>query len=204
MKWQRVACGVVTMLAVGGLMACTEDPPADGAPVIAPGRPGEPASTIPRDQVGPAPVTPPNEADMRYVQGMIVHHQQAIEMTALVPERAAADMVKRLADRIADSQRPEIDMMNEWLRTRGKSGEHAPHGAMPGMASPVQLDALRAARGPDFDKLFLQLMITHHEGALRMAGEVQTTGMDVRVQEMADEVIVTQTAEINRMKGILG
>ena len=101
-------------------------------------------------------------------------------------------------------------MMNAWLRANGKptvdpalSG-HGEHTAMPGMATPAQLDTLRVARGSEFDKDFLQLMIVHHQGALTMAGHVQTAGADVRVQEMADDVIATQRDEINIMRGMQG
>jgi uncharacterized protein (DUF305 family) len=205
----RTVCALVAALAVAGLTACTDEPNPEAAPAIVPGRPGEPASTLAPGQANPLPPNRPNAADIRYVRDMIVHHQQAIVMSRLAPERAARDNVKRLADRLAGSQRPEIDMMNTWLRGHDQptvDPEHAEHGshAMVGLATPAQLDALRAARGPDFDRLYLQLMITHHEGALTMAREVQTAGMDVRVQEMADDVVATQSDEINTMRGLLG
>jgi uncharacterized protein (DUF305 family) len=214
MRWHRAARGLVTAVAlsaVTGLTACTDQPGTgtENAPVIVPGKPGEPARTIPRDQVSAPPAVPPNEADLRYVQDMIVHHQQAVEMARLVPERGSDERVKRLADRIGGTQGPEIAMMNAWLRANGKPTVepvptgHGEHTTMPGMATPAQLDTLRAARGPTFDRAFLELMIAHHQGALTMAGRVQTAGADVRVQEMADEVIATQRDEINIMRGML-
>jgi uncharacterized protein (DUF305 family) len=204
-----VAGGVAAVLAVAGVTACTSAPQEDAPPAILPGRPGEPASTLAPGQTNPLPSTPPNAADFSFVRDMIVHHLQALEMAALAPQRAATDEIKRLADRITGSQRLEIDAMNDWLRDHGQpevapSG-HAGHDAqMPGMATAAQLDALRAASGTGFDGMFLQLMITHHEGALAMAGRIQVNGADPWVQKLADDVIVEQNAEINRMRAILG
>ncbi|MFL6142000.1 MAG: DUF305 domain-containing protein [Labedaea sp.] len=208
---RRIGCGLAVLATAAALAGCTGQPAEDPPPLIVPGRPGEPASTVPRNQVS-VPVTPPSPADVRFVQDMIVHHQQAVEMTKLVPDRAARDEVKRVADRIAGVQGPEIDAMNNWLRGHGQptvDPEHAAHqghdaATMPGMATPAQLDELRAARGADFDALFLRLMVTHHEGGVSMAGQIQRTGSDIRVQEIAEDVVATQTAEINRMKGMQG
>lgn len=208
---RRLACGVSVLLAVCGLTACTGDPPEEKPPVIAPGKPGDPVSTVPPGQVSAPPVKPPNASDIEYVKRMIEHHQQAIDMALLAPDRAAGEQVKLIADRIADAQGPEIQAMNAWLRsvnqptvTPGEHGGHAGHdpNTMPGMATPAQLDALRAAKGVDFDRLFVQLMITHHEGALTMAEEIQTKGSDERLPLIADEVIATQTPEINRLRAI--
>ncbi|HET9142609.1 DUF305 domain-containing protein [Actinophytocola sp.] len=207
MARRTVVCGLAAILVLAG---CTSAPEEERAPVIAPGRPGEPASTIPPERISPVPATPPNDADLRYVRNMILHHHQAVEMARLVPDRATNDTVKRLADRIADVQQPEIDMMNAWLRTHDQPTvdphhqEHSEHLDMPGMATPAQLDALRAATGPAFDTMFLELMIAHHAGALTMASEIQTRGAEVRVQEMADDVIATQSDELNQMRALLG
>lgn len=182
-------------------------------PVIAPGKPGEPNRTLAPGEAVPAQERP-NDADFSYVELMIVHHRQAIEMTDLAAQHATDNQVSGLADRIADAQGPEIDMMNRWLIQNGKpavagSGEahghsgHQDHSAMPGMASDAQMRDLASARGTEFDRLFLELMIAHHEGALVMAREVQNKGMEIRVQEMADDVIATQSAEIRRMRGML-
>jgi uncharacterized protein (DUF305 family) len=208
---RRVACGISAVLAIGGLTACTSDPPEDKAPVIAPGKPGDPVSTVPPGQVSAPPVAPANANDIEYMKRMIEHHQQAIEMAQLAPERAGAEQVKLVADRIAAAQGPEIQAMNAWLKKHGQPtvapgahGGHAGHdpATMPGMATQAQLDALRAAKGAEFDRQFLTLMITHHDGALTMAREVQTKGSDENVQLIADEVIATQTAEINRLRAI--
>ena len=205
MMMRRVACGLTAVLALGGVAACTGNAPerSDAPPVIVPGGPGEPASTLPSGQTLP-PAAQPNAADALFISRMVIHHQQALDMTALVPDRAAGATVKGVAARIADSQRLEIDAMNAWLKQHGHAGHDGMEmGAMPGMATPAQLDALRAAKGADFDTLFLQLMIAHHQGAVAMAQEIQNRGADVRVQELADEVIAIQSAEINRMLGMV-
>jgi uncharacterized protein (DUF305 family) len=205
MTLRRLAGALTAGLALLGLAACTgsSDDKADAPPLIAPGGPGEPAKTLAPGQRPSLPATQPNAADVTFVGHMVVHHQQALDMAALVPDRASSASVKGLAARIADSQRVEIDAMTSWLKQHG--AEHAMHGdlgPMPGMATPAQLDELKAASGSAFDALFLRLMIAHHEGALTMSREVQAKGSDQRVQELADEVITVQSGEIDRMKGI--
>ncbi|MFJ3173146.1 DUF305 domain-containing protein [Streptomyces roseus] len=178
-----------------------------GAAVIAPGRPGEKARTLsPEEAAKRQPDDSPNAADRAYVQHMVEHHRQALTMTALAPERASTDGVKRLAERISAAQRPEIGAMEKWLAGHpAPSGAPAAghdHGAMPGMATEEQLHRLAEAKGPDFDKLFLTLMTAHHEGAVKMAGEALAGGNNGAVEEMANEVVATQTAEIHRMRAM--
>ncbi|OLR94854.1 DUF305 domain-containing protein [Actinokineospora bangkokensis] len=197
-------------LALALLTACsTPEPPPN--PVLQPGLPGEPNRTLSADDAASGlPATPPNAADFAYATGMVVHHQQALRMTDLAPTRAANPQLAAFATRIADTQRPEIDMMNRWLTRNGgddhagHSGHsgHSDHAGMPGMATEEELAALEAARGPDFDAQFLRLMIRHHEGAVAMAQEVQQKGQDVFVQEMADNIIAEQTDEIARMRAM--
>ncbi|MFT7841686.1 DUF305 domain-containing protein [Saccharothrix sp. BKS2] len=192
------------------LAGCT--PAADEqAPVIAPRGPGEQARTLSPDDVGTDRWVAPSEADVTYVAKMIGHHRQALEMSALAPERAGDETVKGLASRIHDSQGPEIAGMEQWQRdyaedatAHGHGGgvPEVDHSTMPGMASAADLAALEAARGADFDRLFLRLMIAHHEGAIEMAVELLSSGSDVRVEEMANDVVVTQTDEIERMKAL--
>lgn len=207
--------GVAVLCALFGLTACTSDEPAGAkptAPVLQPGKPGESNQTLSPEEAGSArPEVPPNESDVTYVRDMIVHHRQALEMAALVPDRGADGQVKGLASRIADAQGPEIEMMDAWLKKHDKPpvppaehGGHGGHAGMPGMATPEQMDQLKAAKGAEFDKLFLRLMIAHHQGALAMADVVRTKGSEVRVQEMADDVTATQSAEIRRMQEMLG
>lgn len=212
MTLRGLTVGVGVLIVASGLVACGADPapPANPVPVIVPGKPGEPASTIAPGEAGPAEVEPPNDADVEYVRNMIVHHQQAIDMAVLAPDRAADTQLKGLASRIADVQGPEIDMMNRWLSEHDKpvvdptAHDHPDHSGMPGMATPEQMAQLREAKGQQFDTLFLQTMIAHHEGALTMASEVQTAGVDVKVQEWAADVKVTQSDEIARMNTMLG
>ncbi|MFI9811979.1 DUF305 domain-containing protein [Saccharothrix variisporea] len=195
---------------VAFLAACTARE-SDAPNVIVPGGPGEQAQTLAPEDVGTDRWVAPNEADLKYVVGMIGHHRQALEMAALAPERAQNETVKALASRIYDTQGPEIGAMEQWQRqfgekapAHGHSGKmpEVDHKSMPGMATDEQLAALKAARGADFDRLFLQLMIAHHEGALKMALDLLSTGSDARVEEMANDVMVSQQDEINTMKAI--
>ncbi len=202
----------VGLVVLGGvLVGCGAAEPV-GPTVVVPGAPGEAAQVLPGAEAAerrtPSPTSP---ADVEFVEGMIPHHQQALEMAALAPGRAADPQVLAMADRISAAQGPEIAVYEAWLAAqdealRGHGGGHAgghADGDHPGMATPAQLDELGAATGPAFDRLFLQLMIVHHEGALRMADAVRVGGTDVLVSQMADDVTVTQSAEIDRMRGLL-
>ncbi|GAB3879336.1 hypothetical protein GCM10029964_031520 [Kibdelosporangium lantanae] len=142
-----------------------------------------------------------NEADVKYVRMMITHHQQALEMTTLASSRAAREDVKAIASRIADTQGPDIKAMEAWL-AKVKAPPHEMTDPMPGMATPEQMTELKAAKGPDFDAMFLRLMTTHHQGALTMATELLQTGSDVFVEEMAQDVLATQQKEIAQMKAM--
>ncbi|MFF8845454.1 DUF305 domain-containing protein [Streptomyces sp. NPDC015127] len=200
--------------AVLGLAACEagsgtrdEAGASTGTSVVAPGKPGEPARTLSAEEAAKAvPDDSPNAADFRYVQMMIKHHEQALEMTSLAPDRAGSPGVERLAGRIAAAQEPEVGAMRAWLKTHGggdSAGGHAhDHASMPGMATDVQLVQLRAAEGTAFDELFLKLMITHHQGAVTMAADVLSHGNNVAVEEMANDVIAQQTSEIGRMRAM--
>ena len=214
MKHRRVTLGAALVLGIAsvglgsvGIAGCAGgDDRASGRPsAIVPGRPGEPNRTVPATK---ASVPPPGPADIRFVEMMVPHHQQALEMAGLAPAQAASTKVKALADRIDAAQTVEISQMRSWLRRHirsvhghGSAAEHAMN--MPGMATPRQMEQLKKSTGQNFDRLFLTLMITHHQGALTMAQEELTKGTDVLIQEMAEEVVVTQTAEINRMRALL-
>ena len=182
-----------------------EEAGARGGPaVVAPGKPGEPAKVLTADEAKKAGSDDsPNAADFDYVQMMITHHRQALVMTDLAAQHADNGRTARLAERIAASQRPEIGAMQGWLDQHGgprePSGGHH-HAAMPGMATDAQLDRLRAARGKQFDALFLTLMVTHHQGAVTMATDALSDGNNTVVEEMATDVIAQQTAEIGRMQ----
>lgn len=167
-------------------------------------------------QQQPATVAPQPRAnaDAAFMQGMIGHHQQALEMVALVPDRAARDDVRMMAGRIEVSQRDEIDMMTRWLESRGHAapsadahhGHHggADHARMPGMATPEEMARLAASTGAEFDRLFLELMIRHHEGALAMVEELFAAGggQESQVYAIASEVDADQRMEIDRMRAM--
>jgi uncharacterized protein (DUF305 family) len=183
------------------------------ATVIQPGKPGEPATTIAPGETGTRPATPAaNAADVRFLQLMIGHHAQALQVADLAPGRARDARVISLADRIRAGQAAEINALRSWLTSHGKpapSGSPgADHGhaggaaAMPGMVTQAQLDALTRASGTQFDQTFLDVMITHHDGAVRMSRDVAKAGTDPTVQEIAAETAVTQAAEIARMQDV--
>ncbi|MBD0706973.1 DUF305 domain-containing protein [Streptomyces sp. CBMA291] len=207
-----VAVAALSAVAVLALTACESTPGGDaprsapsGNTVVVPGKPGGPARRVsPEEAARLLPDESPNGADFRYAQMMIAHHRQALTMTALVPERADSPRVKKVAERIAAAQGPEIGAMEGWLKNNGgpRALSGHDHGAMPGMATEEQLGRLRDARGKTFDALFLKLMITHHEGAVTMATEVLSQGNNVLVEEMANDVIAQQTAEIQRMRSL--
>ncbi len=149
------------------------------------------------------------------MRDMMGHHAQALAMTALVPERSRRDDVRLLAQRIETTQRDEIALMQRWLRTRGEAvpsvdPQHAHHGAshaaMPGMLTSAELTRLAQASGAEFDRLFLQFMIRHHEGALTMVADYFRTpgaGQDAEAFRLASDVDADQRAEIRRMRAVL-
>ncbi|XHM66028.1 DUF305 domain-containing protein [Streptomyces nigra] len=214
LSWRRARVALTAAALVLALGACDSGTdaksPADSGPsVIVPGEPGEPNRVLSAEEAARqrSEDDSPNAADVSYARMMIQHHEQALVMTELVPERAESAKVKKLAARIAAAQGPEIDAMKGWLKTHGKGTEaegheHA-HAPMPGMATEAQLAKLRAARGQAFDQLFLTLMITHHDGAVTMATDVKAQGNNIQVEEMADDVVAQQTTEISRMRDLL-
>jgi uncharacterized protein (DUF305 family) len=202
-----VRVALIAMVAVTlSLSACSsaEKPAAalSTAPIIAPGRPGEPARTLsPSEAAVAVPAPTPNAVDVTYVQNMITHHRQAIDLASLAPTRADSAALKGLASRIKDAQGPEIQYMTSWLQQEGQKvpDHHADHAGMPGMATPEQVEALKAASGKDFDRLFLQLMTAHHQGAVKMSEQVLIGGSHPKIEELANDVTATQSAEIRRM-----
>jgi uncharacterized protein (DUF305 family) len=146
------------------------------------------------------------------MQGMIGHHAQALEMAALLPERTRRDDMRLLAKRIEVSQADEIQMMQRWLEARGQEvpGPHAHHapGAplMPGMLTADEMARLADARADAFDRLFLELMIKHHEGALTMVKELYSrpgAGQESEMFAFASDVDADQRMEIDRMRGMI-
>jgi uncharacterized protein (DUF305 family) len=210
MRHRITVVGVAVAMAAGTLAACGGDAEPEAAPsrtVLVPGRPGEPNKT---QVAGPRKATPPTAAEVGFVQMMIPHHAQALEMSALAPARASDQRVRSLASRIDAAQKVEIEAMRSWLKQNAEAvlkahgrNHGAQHTGMPGMATSGQLEQLRGARGGAFDELYLRLMITHHQGALTMVKDVLDKGTDVTVQQMARDVQSTQLAEINRMRDLL-
>ena len=148
-----------------------------------------------------------NPADVTFAQGMVVHHEQAIEMSRSATGRAGSPQVRALAEQIAAAQGPEIDRLNGWLRDWGAApAQHSGHGGhqqMDGMMSAEQMRGLAQASGADFDRRFLSMMIEHHEGAVSMARAELKSGAFPEAKQLAQRIIDTQRAEIGTMRGLL-
>src|SRR5882724_1741536 len=153
--------------------------------LVQPGAPGQPTKTLPPSTKGTLP--PRSPADVEFMQGMIMHHQQAVEMTALIASHTENKDLHSLGAKISSSQSSEIRFMQRWLAARGEPLSMAmpgmpemdrsgrPMALMPGMLRPEQMDALRKSKGPEFDHLFLTGMIQHHNGALIMVKDLFDT-----------------------------
>jgi uncharacterized protein (DUF305 family) len=183
--------------------------------VVQPGAPGKPSKTLPLSTKGTLP--PRSQADVEFMQGMIMHHSQAVEMTALIPSTENKEL-RSLGARISSSQSGEIKFMQRWLAARGEPVSMAmpgmpdmdmsgqPMALMPGMLTPEQMEALRKAKGDEFDHLFLAGMIQHHNGALIMVKNLFDTagaGQDADIFNFATDADNTQRAEIKIMQTML-
>ena len=184
--------------------------------VVQPGAPGQPSKTLPSTTKGTLP--PRSQADVAFMQGMIMHHAQAVEMTALIASHSENPELRSLGARISSSQSDEIKMMKRWLAVRGEPISMAmpgmpdmdvsgkPMTLMPGMLTADQMEALRKAKGAEFDHLFLTGMIQHHSGALTMVKDLFDTagaGQDAEIFGFATDVDNGQRAEIKIMQGML-
>lgn len=187
-------------------------PPPGQPTLVQPGRPGEDSKTVAPETSIRNAALPHTAGDTKFMQGMIGHHAQALEMTALLYTNSESDDMKLLAKRIEVSQIDEINMMKEWLTARRETlpDEHAHHAGdhalMPGMLTQAEMQALRAAKGKDFDRLFLVGMIKHHQGALTMVKELFATpraGQDAEIFAFASDVDADQSMEIDRMAAML-
>jgi len=197
---------------------------AGSPPITAPGAPGEPSRTVSAEEALALSASRYTQADVRFMQHMIVHHGQAVEMGALIGERTDHPGVTAIGERIALTQEAEITLMRDWLAARGEPvsdpelhaghghGAHHAHGApsdmpvMPGMLSPAEMAALAAAEGETFDRLFLEGMIRHHQGALDMVDALHAepgSGEDPLLSEFLAGVVADQSAEILRMQSML-
>jgi uncharacterized protein (DUF305 family) len=188
--------------------------------IVQPGAPGAPSKTLPPSTRGTLP--PPSSADVAFMQGMIMHHEQAVEMTAMMASHTQNKELRTLGARISTSQSDEIKFMKRWLAARGEKvpepmpdmpgmdmsqdESHPALALMPGMLTPQQMEALRKARGAEFDHLFLMGMIQHHNGALTMVKDLFNTagaGQDAELFNFATDADNTQRAEIRIMEGML-
>ena len=174
--------------AVLTLAGCTSsERPAAGAPVVVTSAPAA-------DQH--------NSVDVTFAQGMVPHHQQAVDMATLVSTRAAGAQVKQLASRIEQAQGPEIEQLQGFLKSWGAPASGMGHD-MAGMQPDQQLTELRQATGTAFDRLFLQLMVEHHTGAVQMAQTELAAGQSAEAKALAKAIVTAQQAEITEMNGLL-
>ncbi|WP_046469521.1 DUF305 domain-containing protein [Allosalinactinospora lopnorensis] len=222
-----LAAGAATLVAVS---ACTGSDSAEGPPVLDPGAPGDSPSPASEERLESAAEDGGhNEADVEYMAKMIEHHKQALEMSELAEDRAEHDGVKGIADRISVAQSSEIEAMEGWLETNvyGPAKENpnhqnycgldeegtshhdedcptdVDHSDMPGMATEAELAELAEVTGAEFDELFVELMVDHHEGGVSMAEDILVDGDSSAIRTMASDVIAEQRAEIARMRGMI-
>ncbi|MGH9967009.1 MAG: DUF305 domain-containing protein [Pyrinomonadaceae bacterium] len=216
--WILAVCMLVCLLS---LLVFAQQSPV----VVQPGAPGQPTRTLPSSTRATLP--PPSPADVQFMQHMIVHHAQAVEMTALIESHTENKELRTLGERISRSQSDEIRFMKRWLEARGKptsmsmpemygmdmsshqtAGQQTSshHTLMPGMLTAKQMEALRKAEGKEFDRLFLSGMIQHHDGALIMVKDLFDTpgaGEDAELFNFATDVDSGQRAEIRVMEKLL-
>jgi uncharacterized protein (DUF305 family) len=188
--------------------------------IVQPGAPGQPTRTLPSSTRATLP--PSSRKDVEFMQGMIMHHAQAVEMTALIESHTQNNKLRSLGARISHSQSEEMKFMQRWLETRGEPTSMTMHGMpgmdmpgmnmsthsmlMPGMLTTEQMDALKSAKGDEFDHLFLTGMIQHHNGALIMVKDLFDTsgaGQDAELFNFATDVDSGQRAEIKIMEKML-
>ncbi len=221
----RVLVAATTLVCLFSLPVCAQQADPATPVVVQPGAPGQPTRTLPPSTRATLP--PPSPADVQFMQGMIMHHAQAVEMTALIQSHTENREIRTLGERISRSQSDEIRFMKQWLEARGQPtsmatshGSHGSHGPetqggdmpsqnmlMPGMLTAKQLDALRKAKSKGFDHLFLSGMIQHHNGALVMVKELFDTagaGQDAELFNFATDVDSGQRAEVRVMQNMLG
>jgi len=184
--------------------------------IVQPGAPGQPTQTLPSTTRAVLP--PRSPKDVEFMQGMIMHHAQAVEMTALIESHTTNKDLRLLGARISHSQSDEIEFMKRWLTARGEPTsmkmpempgmDMSSHSMlMPGMLTPKQIEALKKATGAEFDRLFLTGMIQHHNGALIMVKDLFDTagaGQDAELFNFTTDVDSGQRAEIRIMQKMLG
>ena len=182
---------------------------ATGPVIIQPGAPGEENQTLSEDELDDYEPPEATEADVAFMQNMILHHRQALYLTDLVPSRSERGDLPLFAKRIDISQRDEITRMESWLAARDQEppqegGDHAGH--LPGMLTAAQLARVEAAEGARFDRLFLRAMLRHHAGALEMVYALRDTpgaAAEPELSVFTNHVVADQTIEIRRIEGLL-
>jgi uncharacterized protein (DUF305 family) len=210
----RYSIALVLLTTVCAGASCRSAAPVAAKPqIVQPGAPGQPSHVIAAGQASDLSQIQYTGADIKFMQGMIGHHAQAVEMVALVPSRTASDDLRKLAQRIDVSQKDEMNMMREWLQSRGQQipdprAHHMMGGSalMPGMLTPEEMTRLTAATGAAFDRLFLEGMIKHHAGAITMVHDLFATdgaGQTPEIFSYASDVDADQRMEIDRMGSLL-
>jgi uncharacterized protein (DUF305 family) len=203
---------LATALLAAAATACGAATSSNTPQIVQPGAPGQDSRAVTAAAAADQSRVQAGAADIAFMQGMIHHHSQALDMTALLFTNSTSQEMKTLAKRIDISQKDEIGFMRHWLEVRGAEvpGEHAHHmpGAplMPGMLTPPEMENLAAAKGPAFDRLFLEGMIKHHGGALTMVAELFATRGAAQESEIfgfASDVDADQRMEIARMGAML-
>ncbi len=185
--------------------------PSDTPRIVQPGAPGQPTRVITAEELAQVAGLAYTEVDVHFMQSMVPHHAQALEMTELVRRHAKSSSVRRLALRMEISQRDEIDLIEGWLKGHGEAVRLQPEAGgamslMPGMLTPEQMQRLASARGDDFDRLFLELMIQHHQGAIVMVQDLfKSSGaaQESTIFQFASNVDSDQAMEIARMRRLL-
>jgi len=209
-------CAASALACLLSVPVCAQQADPKTPVVVQPGAPGRPTRTLPQSTRATLP--PASPKDVEFMQGMIMHHAQAVEMTALIESHTQNKQLSLLGARISKSQSDEIKFMERWLEVRGEPTSIAMHHMqgmdmsshqmlMPGMLTPKQMDALRKAKGEEFDQLFLSGMIQHHGGALVMVKDLFDTagaGQDAELFSFATDVDSGQRAEIRIMQTMLG
>ena len=202
----------VLLLTVLAAASCRTANVTSAPPIVQPGAPGESTRVISAGTAVDLSRVQHTAADVKFMQGMIGHHSQAVEMVELLKSRTTREDMRLLGQRIEISQEDEIKMMQRWLQVRSQEvpGPHAMHmhGAtlMPGMLTEEEMAHLADAKGAEFDRLFLEGMIKHHGGALTMVHELFETpgaGQEVEIFSFASDVDSDQRMEIDRMGAML-
>jgi uncharacterized protein (DUF305 family) len=215
MSWRVAAC-----LCAAALASACGSAPRSSPPIVQPGAPGQATQVVGAEQARDLSKVGATPADVKFMQGMIHHHAQAIDMAELLKTRTGSEDMKKLGLRIQVSQRDEIKMMQNWLKSHGQDAPdphamHMPGMIMPGMdhgpmmagmLTPEEMTRLAGLKGLDFDRFFLEGMIKHHGGAITMVKELFASpgaAQDSTIYAFASDVVADQQMEIDRMSGML-